>query len=237
MVKKLAISEPKLGDFKHFLLESGVQLRVLELCCGTKSFSKEFDAYGHKTLTVDWCPTFKPDICQDLMLLSSNDFVDFKPHIVWASLPCNKFSIASFNYYWFKDDHGNYCPKDRSTDQALKLVEHTIRMIKELNPIFWFIENPQGMMRHVKVMQSLERYRRSVTYCQYGFNYRKLTDIWTNCSFWHPKKPCNKGDPCHSALVQRLKDYKTRYAIPSELCKEIMFACIDGLNLLRGDKL
>ena len=39
--------------------------------------------------------------------------------------------------------------------------------------------------------------RYTVTYCQYGDNRMKPTDIWTN----HPcpkfKPPCKNGDPCH----------------------------------------
>ena len=44
-------------------------------------------------------------------------------------------------------------------------------------------------------MQGLPRHL--ITYCQYGFKYRKATDIWTN----HPnpkfKPACKNGDPCH----------------------------------------
>ena len=52
-----------------------------------------------------------------------------------------------------------------------------------------------GGLRKMDYMQGIPRHL--ITYCQYGFTYRKATDIWTN----HPQPeflpPCRNGDPCH----------------------------------------
>lgn len=55
---------------------------------------------------------------------------------------------------------------------------HVLEMIKELQPKYWFIENPRGGLRKMRFMQGLPRY--TVTYCQYGDTRMKPTDIFTN---------------------------------------------------------
>ena len=52
------------------------------------------------------------------------------------------------------------------------------KLIEELQPRYYFIENPRGGMRKMEWMKGLSRY--TVTYCQYGDNRMKPTDIWTN---------------------------------------------------------
>ena len=84
-------------------------------------------------------------------------------------------------------------------------------------------------------MKDLPRY--TVTYCQYGDERMKPTDIWTN----HPKpnfKPmCKKGDPCHVKAprgsktgTQGRKNSVERSLIPKELCEYIVKICTDYYN-------
>lgn len=111
---------------------------------------------------------------------------------------------------------------------------HLIELIKELNPKYWFIENPRGGLRKMCFMKGLPRY--TVTYCQYGDVRMKPTDIWTN----HPnpqfKPPCHNGDPCHVKAprgaktgTQGLKGAKDRSVIPVGLCEHIVDIC-EGNN-------
>lgn len=111
-----------------------------------------------------------------------------------------------------------------------ELVKHTLELIKELKPKYWFIENPRGGMRKMDFMQGLPRY--TVTYCQYGDTRMKPTDIWTN----HPnpqfKPMCHNGDPCHEKAprgsktgTQGLKGAVQRSVIPEELCLHIADIC------------
>ena len=108
--------------------------------------------------------------------------------------------------------------------------QHVLQLIKELNPTFYFIENPRGGMRKMTWMQGLPRY--TVTYCQYGDKRMKPTDIWTN----HPdpqfKPMCKNGDPCHEKAprgsktgTQGLKGSKERSVIPEALCQHIVDIC------------
>lgn len=46
------------------------------------------------------------------------------------------------------------------------MVEHTVRLICDLNPRYWFIENPRNMLRKLPIMTTMERY--TIGYCSYG---------------------------------------------------------------------
>lgn len=199
-------------------------MQLLELFCGTKSISKVFQERGHKVFTIDIDGNFNPDLEKDIMALGINE-IPFKPDVIWASPPCNKFSVASLYRYW---DNGN--PKKDETIQAILLICKTIALIKALNPKIWFIENPRGMLRKQWFMKGLPR--KTITYCQYGDFRQKPTDIWTNCLLWTPKKPCSPGDKCHETAkrgqdkgTQNLANSETRAIIPRGLCLEICDIC------------
>lgn len=121
-------------------------------------------------------------------------------------------------------------PISEYAKQCDKIDQNVIKLIKELNPKFWFIENPRGGMRKMSWMQGLPRY--TVTYCQYGDERMKPTDLWSN----HPdpqfKPPCKNGDKCHVAAprgsrtgTQGIKGHVDRSRIPNELCNHIVDIC------------
>lgn len=137
---------------------------------------------------------------------------------------CTKFSVAAIGKHWIK---GTNEPKTPETIEALKLLEHTVALIKELNPTFYFIENPRGKMRKMDVLQNLPRY--TVTYCQYNDFRMKPTDIWTNHPEPNFKPPCKNGDPCHVAAprgsqtgTQGIKGAVDRSRIPDKLTNYIV---------------
>ena len=119
-----------------------------------------------------------------------------RPDVIWASPPCTSYSIAAISHHRKKNvETGSLDPVSDFAKLSDELVKHTLELIKELKPKYWFIENPRGGMRKMDFMQGLPRY--TVTYCQYGDTRMKPTDIWTN----HPnpqfKPMCHNGDPCH----------------------------------------
>src|SRR5699024_693996 len=150
-----------------------------------------------------------------------------KPDVIWASPDCTSYSIAAISHHRSKNDEtGNLDPVSDYAKFSDKLNEHIHKLITELQPKYWFIENPRGGMRKMNFMKNKPRY--TVTYCQYGDTRMKPTDIWTN----HPnpkfKSMCKNGAPCHISAprgsktgTQGLKGSKERSVIPHELCKHI----------------
>ena len=202
-------------------------MKVLELFSGTESFSKIARERGHETFTIDIDPYFKPDLCINILDLKLND-LPFKPDIIWASPPCQKFSVSTIGKNWNRD----HTPKTKEAENALNLIDYTIGFIINLNPKYFFIENPRGNLRKVITFGEIRTERKTVSYCQYGDNRMKPTDIWSNCKRWSPKPICKIRSLCHVSAprgsvsgTQGLKNSKERAVIPPELCLEILKEC------------
>ena len=211
-----------------------MKLKVLELFAGTRSIGKAFEEKGHEVYSVEWDQQHENiDLYADMMTVTAEQILkEFgKPDIIWASPPCEKFSVAAIGKHWHK---GTNEPKTEETKKALELLEHTVNLIKELDPKYYFIENPRGKMRKVDVMQDLPIY--TVTYCQYGDTRMKPTDIWTNHPNPNFKPACKNGEPCHVAAprgsrtgTQGLKGSVLRSKIPHKLCQHIVTISEDSL--------
>ena len=196
-------------------------MNTLELFSGTGSFSKVAKELGHTTFQTDKYNIDHQDIVADICELTASDF-PYQPDILWASPPCEGFSVAAIGKNW----NYNNTPKTDSARLAEELVKHTLRLINELQPKWWFIENPRGKLRKMPYMQDFIRH--TVTYCQYGDTRMKPTDIWTNADWWTPRPMCKNGDTCHVAAprgsrtgTQGIKGYKDRSRIPSDLFIEL----------------
>jgi hypothetical protein len=210
---------------------SGAKPQLLELFCGTKSISKTFSKAGFGTTTIDVRSSFYPTYCVDVLSIDEN-FFEKKYDVIWASVPCESFSVCRIGENWHYDGR----PKSYNAIIGLRLLAKTIAIIQHIQPKVFFIENPVGKMRS---MPHLQRYNRNtITYCQYGDNKMKPTDIWTN-SNWKPKrKPCKAGDSCHDACprgtrnkgVQGMANSKTRAVIPPLFCNEITEFALQVVN-------
>ncbi|HMS92493.1 MAG TPA: DNA cytosine methyltransferase [Candidatus Saccharibacteria bacterium] len=199
-------------------------MSVLELFAGTGSFSRVARQAGHNVFTSDYDPSFNTDYCIDIMDFDIEK-LPFKPDVIWASPPCETFSVASIGHHW-TGGKGAYVPKTERAKKGKAIVLRTIHLINKLKPKYWFIENPRGVLRKMPFMQDFNRY--TVTYCQYGDTRMKPTDIWTNANL-ELKPMCKNGMPCHISAprgsktgTQGIKTYRDRSVIPSQLCEHII---------------
>lgn len=208
-------------------------MKMLELFCGTKSVSNAFKAAGHEVYTVDWNKDFNADLTADVGKLSVSDIVELCggcPDVIWASPDCTTYSVMALSRHRNKEADGRLTPKTEYAAFCDTVNTHVIELIKELNPRFWFIENPMGCMRKMPFMEGLPRY--TVTYCQYGEERQKPTDIWTNHPEPNFKPACKRGAPCHVAAprgsatgTQGIKGARDRSRIPALLCEHIVKIC------------
>ena len=208
-------------------------MKVLEMFCGTKSISNAFKERGHQVFTIDWEKNLEPDLVADIGTLTAEDIIKLcgsVPDVIWASPDCTSYSIAAISHHREKEADGNLKPKSEYAKFCDRVNQNVLALINELQPKYWFIENPRGGLRKMRFMQGLPRY--TVTYCQYGDNRMKPTDIWTNHSNPRFKPMCKNGDTCHEAAprgsktgTQGLKNHKIRSMIPKLLCEHIVNIC------------
>ena len=208
-------------------------MKVLELFAGSRSIGKAAELLGYEVYSSDLNDFEGIDYPIDILDFDTTK-VPFKPDIIWASPPCTYFSVASIGKHWNKD----HTPKTEQAVFGVKVVNKTIQIIKELNPKYWYIENPRGKLRKLDFMQPLPR--TTVWYCTYGDKRAKPTDIWTNNlrsvfnpDGWQPRPECFNGNKnCHHESAPRgsrtgtqgLKGNYERSKIPNELCLEILKA-------------
>jgi site-specific DNA-cytosine methylase len=205
-------------------------VKALELFAGTRSIGKVFEKQGHEVYSIEWDKKHESiDWYEDILKISATDILQRfgRPDVIWASPDCSSYSIAAISHHRTKEDDGNLAPKSDYAKFCDKVNKHVLEIIEDLEPKYFFIENPRGGMRKMNFMKDLPRY--TVTYCQYGDSRMKPTDIWTN----HPnpqfKPMCKNGDSCHVSAprgaktgTQGLKGSIERSRIPNELCEHIV---------------
>ena len=218
-------------------------MKVLELFAGTRSIGKAFEKQGHEVYSIEWNKDFDNiDWYEDISKITAQDIIDRfgHPDVIWASPDCATFSIAAISHHRRKNpETGNLDPISDYAKFCDKVDQHVLQLIEELQPKYWFIENPRGGLRKMTWMQGLPRY--TLTYCKYETDKpiserrMKPTDIWTN----HPNPnfipPCKNGDPCHAPAprgsktgTQGIKGSVDRSRIPDKLCEYIVELCEKG---------
>ena len=208
-------------------------MKVLELFAGTRSIGKSFEKKGHKVFSVEWDKQHENiDLYIDINDLTSKMVIEKfgKPDIIWASPDCTTYSIAGISHHRIKEESGNLKPISDKAKFSDETIKHVLDLIRELKPKYFFIENPRGGLRKMEFMQDINKY--TVTYCQYGDNRMKPTDIFTNHSEPNFKPMCKNGDPCHVSAprgsktgTQGIKGKVDRSRIPEKLCDYIVSIC------------
>ena len=211
-------------------------MRVLVLCSGTGSLDRAFEAEGWQVTSVDIDPksnaTYTADVCE--WEPPAGETWD----CVWASPPCTEFSRALTSH-------------PRRLEEGLSIALRCLELIAQLQPKVWWMENPgTGLLPKQSLFEDLPFHL--VTYCKYGFSYKKLTWIATNCTSWQPRPCCCKASPClvlcnnrHPECAQRgptrgsdglRGSYCSQgqlYSVPQELCLEIARAATIAIDQMR----
>ena len=212
-------------------------MKVLELFAGTRSIGKAFKNAGHCVYSVDWNRDFKGiDLYIDVEYLTAKSILENfgKPDVIWASPDCTTYSIAGISHHRAKDYFtDNLYPVSDYARKCDRVNKNLLKLIRELNPKVWYIENPRGGMRKMPFMNGLPRF--TVTYCQYETEKppeerrMKPTDIWTNHPEPNFKPMCKNGMPCHAKAprgsktgTQGIKGSADRSVIPADLCRHIV---------------
>lgn len=145
-------------------------MKVLDLCAGTGSATAAFRDRGHEVITLDIAG--EADIrCDVREWYPRSRYFNF----IWASPPCDKFSIATGIPY-----------KDRNPD--LSIVKACHRIIKKIKPRYWIIENPRGALRYFIGKPTI-----TIKYSDYGHVCQKPTDLWGEFPWFYPHTPPNNN--------------------------------------------
>lgn len=106
---------------------------MLDLCCGLKGASQSMRAVGWTVVTVDIDARFEPDVVADLLTWR---YTGLRPDFIWASPPCTEFSRESMPW----------CRTGKQPDMGIVLS--CKRIIEEVRPRYWVIENVKGAIRY-----------------------------------------------------------------------------------------
>lgn len=201
-------------------------MRILDLFSGLGGFSQPFRDRGHEVVTLDIEAKFKSDIVADVRsirypsLSLQGDF-----DVVLASPPCEGFSIASVYRHW---DNGT--PISKTVYEGIALVTNTLRLVAEIQPAFWVMENPVAMLRRVVGTPA-----ELVYWCSFQENlprerrWKKPTDLWGR----YPRigRPCiphaktPRGSHSSGAMANQIRNPAIRaklpYGLGEELCKRM----------------
>ena len=204
-------------------------MKLLELFSGTGSMGRSFEERGWEITSLDSDPTSGAGIVTNFM---DWDFAQFEPghfDAIWASPPCTHYSVARTT-----------AKTPRDLEGSDNLVQRVLDCIDYLQPRVWAFENPQtGLLKTRQVVYKIPF--KDVSYCKYGYPYKKATRIWTNSASWAPVPMCCKQSPCeglvdgrHDMTAQRGPcrrggvlatndkcSLQQLYSIPKGLCDEI----------------
>ena len=206
---------------------------MIEFFSGTGRMAEAFSRRGFKTVTVDL--NYKSDFMVNVLDLTREDIINMCggiPSVMWFGTPCEGFSVAAIGKNWIKD--GNiYLAKSQSALNSELLALKCLDIISWFPKTIFTIENPRGMLRKMPYMKKLNL--RTVTYCQFGENRMKPTDIWTNNEKWNTPLPCKNGDPCHVAAprgsrtgTQGIKGAYLRGVYPVALCESFVNSVVSS---------
>ena len=205
-------------------------MRLLELFAGTGSIGRAFADQGWEVTSLDIDPKSEANLITDFMLWQYWKLPKGHFDAIWASPVCTHYSCARTTGKTPRDLEGS----DRMVERVLDCIEY-------FGPKVWAFENPaSGLLKNRIVVAGVPW--KDLTYCAYGYPYRKPTRVWTNLVLWQPRPMCTKKAPCplvvdgrHPMTAQRGPSRRKGeelnradkfslhqlYSMPPELCREL----------------
>jgi hypothetical protein len=166
---------------------------MLDLFAGLGGASAAMLDRGWDVVTVDADPAFGCTHTADLLTWSHDGTpVD----LVWASPPCTEFSRDFLP--WLK---GKYPPP------SLDLARAALRIIEEVRPLWWVVENVAGAVRHLTPLFGRQPHR-------YGHAF-----LWGE----YPPPGRVRVSPHKERLPSRRKAERSR--VPYEISLALARAC------------
>lgn len=180
-------------------------MRVVDLFAGTGSATQAFRDRGHEVEEVE--------------IARGGDVMTWEPKghydLIWASPPCQAFSVAGFWAHHFRDG----APLTETARQGLRLLGRTLDLLARADASYFIIENPRGLMRKL-MPANIER--RTVWYCQYGAPYAKPTDLFGRFPERFVALSCRNGGSDHESfndfLLSRTARARVPYGLSLALC-------------------
>lgn len=155
-----------------------MQLSMIDLCSGLGGASQPFIDRGWSVTRIDNNPKFE-DV-EGTIILNVKDmekskyFNRGKTDFVWASPPCDCFSIASLYTNWTKRRR----PKHKGVIDAIRTVVWCLDAIEFLKSKFWILENPRGKLRNILNEPGVVYPGLTTDLGLWGSKSKKPTDLW-----------------------------------------------------------
>lgn len=222
------------------LLHLQDEMVILEVFCGpNKSASKAIQKLFSnpekfiRIITVDVNADYDPTIVVDVRNWHPTSALRDRVHFAWLSPPCTDYSPAKTT-------------GERNLETADQIAVAALRIVAQVAPVAWVIENPTGLLRHRPFMEELAHFLQPTTYCMFDapedvFDYRKETDIYTNipCPLPHCRlTPCKykREEGKHPSTAQRGPNgvgtpgnkLETLHRVPTRLVQKLFLHAHSG---------
>ncbi len=155
---------------------------MLDLCAGLGGASAEMKRMGWDVITLDYDPAFGCDITADVRTWQ---YSGPRPDLIWASPPCDEFARESMP--WSRT--GNV--------PSMDLVMACKRIIDEVQPRFWIVENVRGAVPQFSDLFGKWRYHAGAFYLWGHFPLPGIVDT----SRWKKKESYSSTRRAERAVI------------------------------------
>lgn len=205
--------------------------KVLYLWAGEhKSGTKAWKDDGAEIISVGIESFPDTTIVRDIIDVTVEELSSMGPFdFIWASPDCKVWSLANLHSGHWEKRGSYFIPATPKAIEMVQRVKWTLHLIESLNPTYWVLENPWGILRKMTWMQPYQY--QEVTYCQYGDDRMKRTCLWGRFPRSFEGRSCNYNDSCHVSAKRgensgtQALEWEDRIIVPWGLSYEIWQAC------------